>query len=276
MMYNNKFVACLKSYGKILREHGDTVYLPFGTEYSIIMKNLESRKALVETVTIDGDDVLDGNNLIIYPNSEWNLEGFLCGNTIRNRFKFVEKTEQISDFRGDRLDDGLIRLEFRFERQPYTFERINWKPVFCSTCRLLLSECVCPTFISNKSQPRKPRYGSQSEIQYKSASHKISADVSPSSIYCSSHLGGDSFESFNDDKGITVKGSRVDHSLSYATIGNLESERHVIVFRLQGENNQGCQLTKPVFTNVKIKCEYCGTNNPSSHRCCSGCGNHLI
>ena len=34
MMYNQQFVVSIRCNGKIMREHGDEVYLPFGTEYS--------------------------------------------------------------------------------------------------------------------------------------------------------------------------------------------------------------------------------------------------
>ena len=58
MVYQDKFVVSVKVNGKVLREHDkDHVYLPFGSEYSILLKNLESRKALV-TINIDGKNAL--------------------------------------------------------------------------------------------------------------------------------------------------------------------------------------------------------------------------
>lgn len=122
MMYNSKFVASIKCDGSILRENGETVYLPFGSEYSILLKNLESRKALVG-ITIDGEDVLDGVKLVISPNETVNLERFY---NRKNKFKFIEKTEKISEHRGDRIDDGLIRISFKFEQQrPVYLPRIS-------------------------------------------------------------------------------------------------------------------------------------------------------
>ena len=38
MMYANKLVASLKANGKILREFKDNVYIPFGSEYSFLLK----------------------------------------------------------------------------------------------------------------------------------------------------------------------------------------------------------------------------------------------
>ena len=56
-MYNQKLVASLKANGKILREFKDTVYIPFGSEYSFLIKNLNTTRALVN-IFIDGEDVI--------------------------------------------------------------------------------------------------------------------------------------------------------------------------------------------------------------------------
>ena len=39
MMYLQKLAVAVKVNGKVLREVGDTVYIPFGSEYSILIKN---------------------------------------------------------------------------------------------------------------------------------------------------------------------------------------------------------------------------------------------
>jgi len=53
-MYSNKLAVAIKSAGKVLREFNkDEVYLPFGKEYSIFIKNMNSHRALVK-VTVDG------------------------------------------------------------------------------------------------------------------------------------------------------------------------------------------------------------------------------
>ena len=44
MVYNEKLVASVKCNGKVLREDKDTVYLPFGSEYSILLKNMNITK----------------------------------------------------------------------------------------------------------------------------------------------------------------------------------------------------------------------------------------
>jgi hypothetical protein len=126
MVHRENFVVAIKNNGKILREIlSNTVYLPFGSEYSVLLKNLNSVSAVVD-VDIDGVNAAKG--IIIRPNSNLELEGFLEGFAVRNRFKFIEKTQEISDYRGDRIDDGIVRVEYRFEKkyQPFSHNDIIW------------------------------------------------------------------------------------------------------------------------------------------------------
>jgi len=107
MTYKNYFVVEVKSKGKILRVKNGVISLPFGSEYSIFLKNLNSRRASVK-VHVDGQDILDCHSLILEPNSGTELEGFLNGTVARNKFKFIQKTKEIQDHRGDKIDDGII------------------------------------------------------------------------------------------------------------------------------------------------------------------------
>ena len=89
MVYREKFVAVVKCDGRILREINNVVTLPFGSEYSILFKNLEGRKASVN-VSIDGQDVLYNKSLIIEPNEkEFELKRFIKNLDQGNKFKFI-------------------------------------------------------------------------------------------------------------------------------------------------------------------------------------------
>ena len=116
MMYDNKLAVAIKSNGKVLREFNkDTVYLKFGSEYSFLIKNLNTRRAVVK-IEIDGDEVTKGG-LIVDANREIELERFIRDLNEGNRFKFIEKTAAIEAHRGNKLQDGLVRIEFEFERE---------------------------------------------------------------------------------------------------------------------------------------------------------------
>lgn len=129
MMYSNKFVASVKCGGRIMREQKETVLLPFGSEYSVLLKNLSTKRARVG-VTIDGDDVLDGNKLVVNPNEDYELQRFIINGNLHTgpRFKFIEKTGQVSEVRGDRIDDGILRVTYAFEMSYAPLLTINPGP----------------------------------------------------------------------------------------------------------------------------------------------------
>ena len=152
MTYCEKMVAVVKVNGQILRERrsdkSDEILIPFGTEYSIRLKNLNSTRVAV-SVHIDGDDALDGSRIVIDPNEEHELLGFMKSGVVRNRFKFIEKTQQISNYRGDKIDDGLIRIEYQFEKKPETYyAQYNNLRARCEPS-LDLDTIKCSTFSHN-------------------------------------------------------------------------------------------------------------------------------
>jgi hypothetical protein len=115
-MYNQKLVASIKANSKVLREFKDTVYIPFASEYSILLKNLNTTRAVVN-VFIDGENVVPGG-LVIDPGRTVDLERWIKNGNLSegNKFKFIERTTAIEDGpRGIKLEDGLIRVEYQFE-----------------------------------------------------------------------------------------------------------------------------------------------------------------
>lgn len=202
MTYKDQLVAELKLNGKILRIKDDTVYLPFGSEYSILLKNLNTRRASIK-IEIDGQDVLDNNALVIDPNTTTELSGFLKGTTARNRFKFIQKTKQIQEHRGDKIEDGFIRIEFAFEKpvaEPWIVKTIN------------------EVHHHYDSPIKYTHYGSVGDWTYNS-----SGDADRSVI-----RGMSDIRSFNcnvedlgvtpaQDEGITVKGSQINQDFNYTS-----------------------------------------------------------
>lgn len=133
-MYNNNFVAVIKSNGKILREDvNNVIRLPFGSNYSILLKNLNTVDVVVD-IEIDGENVLQGHNLVISPNIDFELSGKLKNLNKSNKFKFIQKTKQINDYRGDKVDDGIIRITYSFVKPQVINEEYSLYPVkFCSS-----------------------------------------------------------------------------------------------------------------------------------------------
>jgi hypothetical protein len=118
-MYKNRFAVAIKHNGKILRENKDLVLIPFGSEFTVLVKNLNSRRAKF-TLHIDGTDVLDGQEIIVNGNSEVEMKRFIRNGNMNegNAFKFIERSKQIEDGpRGIKVDDGVIRVEYWFEKE---------------------------------------------------------------------------------------------------------------------------------------------------------------
>lgn len=117
MVYSQKFVACIKVNGQILRESDNTVSIPFGSEYSVLLKNLNSRRVQVK-VSVDGKDVTEGTWLVIGPNQSIELERYISDGNFQsgNRFKFIPMTKAIEKHRGLKSDDGLVRVEYKTEK----------------------------------------------------------------------------------------------------------------------------------------------------------------
>jgi hypothetical protein len=270
MTYQDNFVVEVKQGGKILRVKDSAVYLPFGSEYSIYLKNLNSRRASVK-ISIDGEDVLDNKFLVLDANSSTELQGFLNGNVARNRFRFINKTKQISEHRGDRADDGLIRVEFAFEKP-------KPEPWITKTIKEVHE-------IHHWPKIEWTYYGSNSDWSYHSPNvtgQKMSNNVSFEDSNIRScynvtvdSLGVENLSTIpNNDEGITVKGSEINQNFRYTTMGELDAPS-VIVIALKGITQTGQDVSQPITTRDKLICNSCGAKSNSSFKFCPNCGTFL-
>lgn len=246
MTYKEMFVAEVKVNGKILRVKDDAVYIPFGSEYSIFLKNLNSRRSSVK-VSIDGESVLDNSTLILDANTSVELEGFIRGTIAKNRFKFIQKTKRIQEYRGDKIDDGLIRVEFAFEKYIPKVKYDRWEITY-----------NIPTYMPKRFEYEK---GNTSNCLYSNIQTVGVRQINSTPL---------------NDEGITVKGSQINQQFNYASIGVLE-QPEVIIIKLRGmtENNNNIVDT-PITVDKKIECKICGTKCKSLDRFCSECGTCLV
>jgi hypothetical protein len=267
MTYKDRFVAEVKFNGKILRVLNDSVTLPFGSEYSLLLKNLNTRKARVN-ISIDGQDVLDGKSLILGPNETTELEGFLRGMQGRNRFKFIQKTQEISDHRGDRIDDGLIRVEFAYEKDAplikeiihkYHYHHHDWYGPYFHHTYYNYSDTGNARGFSNDSNSIQSSFSSNPHDNLESENFRQVSE---------------SFQTPIDDMGITVKGSEINQQFSYGSIGPTEPPE-VIVIKLRGTNDRGSAVQQPVTVQTKLTCSSCGRRWSSANKFCGNCGTYL-
>lgn len=280
MVYSKKFIAILKVGGRILREFNHeniselesecSLLLPFGAEYSLMFKNLESRPATLR-VWIDGEDVLGGNSIIVRAGKSVDLDGFMDVNgRVKNRFKFIQKTEQIAEYRGDRIDDGMIRIEWRFEKpKPIVVDNyVNWirpEPWYPSWPWTYTIACG-----------GRSVGGSVANGTLNSSSGNYTAKAAD--VQFTNTIGCDVFASCAplEDEGITVKGSEANQYFSDAYIGALEENAHVIVIRLRGTFATQEKVKAPLEIKTKIQCSTCGNMVKSGNKFCSNCGTCVV
>jgi len=271
MTYKDQFVVEVKADGQILRVRDGSVYLPFGCEYSILLKNLNSKKASVK-VSIDGTDVLDGYSLILGPLVTHELKGFFNGMTVRNRFRFIQKTKEIQEHRGDRVDDGLIRVEFAFEKprpepeikkiieEHHVYHHNYWWP------RYDVYRGSGWGYCSNNNDT--VNYSSTIDSQSNKMSRTVSENLGIQASFTAQNAP-------NVDEGITVKGNEISEHYMYGAIGELE-ESSVIVISLKGmQKGPGVVVQEPVTVKTKLTCPSCGKKSKSSFKFCPNCGTYL-
>ena len=260
MMYNQKLVTNVKCAGKIMREQNDVVFLPFGSEYSILLKNLNTHRAVVN-IEIDGECVT-GGGLILDSNQTIDLERFIIDGDLDKgpKFKFIEKTDQISGHRGDRVDDGIVRVTYRYEKHityvDYHYSEYQYK----KDVRPYTKKDVRPYTTD------KLYYGSSMGVN--------SIDGTNITSQCMDNGNSSLMRSVKNDNGITVKGSESTQKFETGVTGELEETEHVIVLNIKGKVGEN-PVEIPVTVDRKIQCDICGKKSKSSNVYCGGCGNNL-
>jgi len=291
MMYGNKLAAAIKVNGKVLREFKDTVYIPFGSEYSILVKNLEGRRAVIN-VFIDGDNAVPGG-LVLNAFQEVELERKIVNGNLRegNRFKFIERTENIENGpRGIKLEDGLIRIEHQFE-QPRPVLNISdqhWKQTQPWTSTPYYGPFYGTNGISGSTGDRFSVTASGSTCQVnvngmlRGVDYSKGEAVKASATSAINQVAPQSAELHDGsatmdwcDTGITVPGSKSTQSFQTTTIGLLESTTHAMVIKLLGDLGDNKPVVKPVTVKHKPKCVTCGKQNKAHAKFCVECGTAL-
>lgn len=270
-MYNSKLVASIKANGKVLREFKDTVYIPFGSEYSILLKNLNTVRALVN-IYIDGDNIVPGG-LVLNAGQEIDLQRAIRNGNLSegNKFKFIERTGKIEDHRGIKLEDGLIRVEFQFEKVYKRQDGVQWT----NTVWQPSSMDSYYGGVMRSATTSAPSYmegtAACSDMSYAATNTAVgSAALSVSSA---------SLQSFNaapqTETGITVAGSKSDQK--FVTVSNFtcEPEKHNIILKLLGETEDNKAIREPITVKAKPKCVTCGKQNKATAKFCSECGTAL-
>lgn len=288
-MYNQKLVASLKANGKILREFKDTVYCPFGAEYSILLKNLNTVRALVN-VYIDGENQTPGG-LVLNAHQEVDLQRSIKNGNLTegNCFKFIERTGAVENHRGVKLEDGIVRIEYQFEipRPVINISDTSWMndthkfrytgssggmtnavgTAGSTSGTMNINGMLRTADYSKGATLRAMASGATDEY---CATNNIVAQASV-------HDGMATMDSYvpKNDAGITVPGSKSTQKFQTAYIGALDPQTHSIVLKILGETPDNEPVRKPITTKHKPKCITCGKQNKANAKFCSECGTAL-
>src|SRR5271163_2123522 len=272
MVYSpNKVVACVKVNGKILREDKNVVTLPFGSEYSVFVKNLNATRIKIK-VSVDGTDATEGTWLVVDPNSNLDLERFIrAGNMDKgNRFKFIERSAEVEAHRGIKADDGLIRIEYQVEKpkpividvEEHYHHHDHWERPWYDRPHRFGGEFL------KSSGPQHAR-----KLRPSAASSK---GLTRSFVDTSATFDSDSIESESlslNDTGITVPGSESNQKFRWTS--DFETgPSEVIVLQLRGAL-AGKPVVKAVAVDTKLTCVTCGKTSKSSEKFCGQCGTAL-
>jgi len=295
MMYKSNLAAAIKVNGRVLRENGDTVYIPFGSEYSFLIKNLNTTRAVVN-VFIDGENAVPGG-LVVDPGRTVDLERWIKNGNLSegNRFKFIERTAAIENGpRGIKLEDGLIRIEYQFEL-PRPILSVNnttvntWphyppgvrNPTSTSqypgvTDKYTLTASGVVNQVNVGGALRGVDY-SAGESTRAAASAATGATLASMGIASNTeyHDGAACMDSYVSDVGITVPGSKSTQSFQTTQVGAMDPTMHTIVLRLVGDLGHNKPVTAPVTVKAKPKCTTCGKQNKATAKFCSECGTAL-
>lgn len=265
--------AAIRVDGKTLKEKGGEVLLPFGSEYSVFLKNINSVKAKAK-VSIDGEEVTNGW-LVLNPNETIDLERFIQKMDKGNKFKFIERTEKIEDHRGIKADDGLVRVEFKFAKKVVDSPEIHRYPVYEPYYVPAPKPYYWPYWgypytITCNSLVSTEQAGTSDTQFYNMSLTGSSQTVAAQNMMCSTMSLTES-----SDAGITVKGSESTQKFQTVSDFSTESQTHVIVLKLKGFVGDK-KVEQPITTQTKIQCKNCGTTGKVGSKFCSECGTSLV
>ncbi len=285
-MYQNKLVTCLKVNGRILREQHGTVLIPFGSEYSILVKNLNSVRAKVK-IDVDGQNATSGSWLVIPPNSQMELERFIRDGNWQsgNRFKFIERSGDVEAHRGIQAEDGIVRVEYATERRVVDVPIVRhydvpvphyypdpWYPRWPNRRRLNDVTCSSRSLGASGGMRSKGMSGPVTSASASGGGASASGGTATNFM----NFAGDytpTMDSASGEAGITVAGSVSNQSFQHVQDFPCD-QSDVMVLMLRGVV-AGQAVEAPVTVQTKRTCGSCGKTHKSDVAFCSGCGTAL-
>jgi hypothetical protein len=303
-MHRDSLVVAVKTAdGKVLREDTlsssiPTVFLPFNSEYLILLKNQHKRRAVVQ-VEIDGQDVAPGYKLVLQSGGELDLERWMLDGDREHgrRFKFVSKDHPAVDtpeFGGN----GSVRVTWQFEKEPekplpapiviHEYHDWDWYPRWIPMRPYRYTPYYDP---APYTVTCGATYTANGNVGVRSVSN-CSNQVDTSGAQGYSGMGSMEGRLVNNaapadsvrmvfsaqQVGATVQGSDSNQKFHTTYIGELETETHELVIRILAPPVVEGKEAKPVTVESTrdLYCPACGKKVTYNDRFCRHCGQQLV
>jgi hypothetical protein len=285
MMYKKNYVLALKIGGKILRETSESVEIPFGYEYSVLLKNLHGVRATA-ALSVNGTEV---GTFVVPANGEIEIERFMKNGNMRggNKFKFIERTEQIEEARGIQVDDGLVRVEFKKEyiQPPIVWQHSSREPHYVFPVHLLPrpywndNTLTCTSGgLTRSAYSGSPLRGmmtnSSSQQRSRGPCGQSAAQNNFSYAAQNCQIGASSGDAVVAAAGITVPGGISDQQFSIGQWFATEPGSEVLVLHLMGTHGKK-KVERPVTVDIRPVCQTCQKRSKSNAHFCKHCGTSL-
>jgi len=273
-MFKNGLVSTVKVNGKFLRDDDFEIKIPFNTTYSLWFKNAENRTCVIN-VEIDGKNVTDNKWLVINAGKTFELIGFLEDNHINNKFKFIQLTKEIEDYKGINSKYSLIKITHKFvnnywgnNNMIYSNSPITWN--FNDYYNISNNIWIpCSHTIFTRNDWKQTGWGG--ELYCFSETSSYAGESLP---ITGCFLNGNTNPCDKNNLGITVKGEETSQDFSSCYIGDLEDKTYVAFFRLIGISDKG-YIKNIVSFRDKLVCSTCGKKNNYKNKYCFNCGTFL-
>lgn len=260
-MYNDGFVVAIKVGDRFVEERGDSKFVvPFDSEYTVRLKNRNSRKA-VARIYIDGEEVNKLGSFILDANATLDLERFVDKLDAGNKFRFVPLSNSgVKDKNNG--ENGIIEARFQLVKPVE-------KPIIYDDHHHHHHHHYNYPYYNT--WPGWPRWDNPIYCNNTGGKGMSSGCDMTFSMNCSADMGASEPLMCNctsaDLKGATVEGSKSSQKFSYSYVGELESKETVIRVQLVGSTD-----TELKDYYEKKHCGKCGKKYGLGDIFCSSCG----
>jgi len=270
MHFEQYVVAVTDSNGKAYREFDperisqgrkSKVYIPFDSEYKILIKNNSDRRAKL-TIDLDGTSISGIGGLIMAAHTNEYIERFV---DVAKKFRFVRKNdERVSDPTNG--ENGILKIRIEKEYVPYTISTYPPNPTYIYTIPAVYPmntpNPVWNTQMCGGAGNNAPMGGNVVNYSCSSIETKTGGEIKSLCNFNSSVLRGVSSRGLNksllnEETGATVEGGNSSQTFGSTTWNGTDGVTYEFIFKLLGQQGVSDQerLDYQKYLELKKKFE---------------------